>query len=185
MDIFIPVLLSAVPDGRLFGLDMQTFYSILIQLFNAAVLAVLLSFILYKPLSNFLRKRSEGIRAQLNKAEEDMSKADELKAQYEKKLQNIEAERAEVLESARLLAAEKSRQMLADARKESDSLWERARADIEKERERAKEAMKQHIIDISSVMAEKIVVHTIDYYTQERLFSEALAELEDASWPGV
>ena len=175
-------MLETIPDGRLFGLDGQTLISIGIQLFNACFLAAALSYILYRPVSNFIRKRSDRIREQLSRAEEDMAKAGELKACYEKNLEGIELERAEILESARRLASEKSKSMLDEAQKEAIAVRARATADIQKERKRVNEEMRLYIIELSSIMAGKFMANAIDGDTQDRLFAEATAELEKAVW---
>ena len=176
------MLITATPDGRIFGLDQQTFISVAIQLFNACLLAVALSFILYKPVRKFLKKRADGITAQLKGAEQDVAKANELKAMYEQKLEELEAERLEILESAHDLAEEKSKDMLHDAEKQAAAVKKQAAADIQTERERASEEIRLHIIDVASAMAEKFVAHTIDVDTRNRLFDETIAQLEGAAW---
>ena len=175
--------LAAVPEGRVFALDQQMFISILIQLFNVIILAVFLSYILYRPVSNFMRKRSDGIRQEIEKAAEAMAKALEIKSIYERKIRIIEHERAEILEAAHLLAAEKSRQILDETKRETDAAWARTTAEIQKEWERANETFRLHVIETSSAMAEKLLVYSIDSHMQERLFEETIAELGDLSWP--
>ena len=184
MDAMTVFILSAAPDGgRVFGLDFQTAIQVGIILFNVSVLAAVLSHILYKPVQNFLKKRAEKIADQLTRAEEDMNKAAELKAQYEASLKDIEMERAEILEAARKTATEQTKETLIDAKKEADSIRARASVDIKNEQEHAKEQLRIHIIEVASAMTEKLVSYTIDKETQDRLFEETLKELEEATWP--
>ena len=103
----IVLLAQAVPEGRIFGLDEQTFIQIGMQLLNAIVLAFALAFILYKPVKEFLDKRSEGIQGKINDADATMAKAKELIAEYENKIKDIEKERLDILEEARLQATMK------------------------------------------------------------------------------
>ena len=173
---------AAIPEGRVFGLDQQTLISTGIQLLNACILAAVLSYILYKPVRNFLSKRAERIHTQLRTAEENVAKAEDLKAQYEQKLDDIERERVEIIESAQKQASEKSRQMLESAQKEAAALRERATQELIGERERVNEEIKTHIIEVASVLAEKFVTFSMDEETMDRLFDETVAELEDASW---
>ena len=176
------ILLTAAQDAGIFSLDMQTFISVGIQLFNACLLAAVLSFILYKPVRKFMQERAEGIQAQLSYAEDKVLRADELKALYEKKLEDIGHEREKILESAHKLAIEEKEQILHEAKKEITDMKERAEADIQTERERVNEEIRLHIIDVASVMAEKFVAHAIDEDTRNKLFDEAMAELEDTIW---
>ena len=180
---FEVLVLSAVPEGRVFGLDLQTLIGIGIQLFNACLLAFALAKILYRPVRKAMAKRTERIESQMIRAEEDMAKAEELKLQYEKKLQDIESERADILRDAREAAAHRDRQMLAETEKDVRALKERAAADIESERQRLREEVSVHILDVSLAMAGKFVTHAIDKDVQDRMFNETVAELEDSSWP--
>ena len=177
------LLLAAAPEERMFALDLQMFISVGIMLFNTSILAALLYFLLYKPVRNFLRKREERIKSQIDQAELDMTTANALRTQYEENMVNIDHERQELLEAAHKTALEKSRSLLQAGKQEAASIRGRALADIERDREKAEEALKLYIIDLASAMAEKIVAHSMDRETQERLFRETLAELEDVTWP--
>jgi len=180
MTVFV---LSAADSSRAFGLDLQTAIQIGLILFNVCILAAVLSHILYKPVQDFLKKRAEKIAGQLSRAEKDMAKASELKAQYEASLKDIERERLEILEAARRVATEQSKETLIDAKKEADSIRARASVDIKNEQEFVKEQLRVHIIDVAATMTEKLVSYTIDKETQDRLFEETLKELEEAAWP--
>jgi len=174
--------IDAAPEGRIFALDQQLLIDIGIQLLNACVLVAALSFFLYKPVRKFMQNRAEGIKNQLSAASDKEAKADELKALYEKKLEELEKERAGVLESAHGLAFKKSRQLMIDARKEILEMKEQAASEIQAERERAKEEMRPHMIEIAQTLAEKFVSQCIDQDTQNALFDKTIAELGDMQW---
>jgi len=171
-------LLAAASEGRIFGLDQQTLISTGIQLFNACLLAVALTYILYKPVRKFMQKRADGIKAQLGMAENAVEKAEELRALYEKKLEDIEQERIALIDSAYALTVEKSKQMMDEANREIAEMRERAAAAMQVERERADEEIRLHIIEVASIMAGKIVADSIDEEAHNRLFAETLSELE-------
>jgi F-type H+-transporting ATPase subunit b len=183
LDLTALSLLAAVPEGRLFGLDAQTLFIFSVQLLNACILATALSYILYKPVQNFLQRRADKIQGQLDQAASEMAEASKLKHQYETSLREIEQERGDILAEAYKQAADKQREMIYEARKDSEALREQARADVQREQEHIQEALRMHIIDVSSVMAEKFITKNIDKETQDRLFAETLHELEEAAWP--
>ena len=176
-------VLSAVPEGRVFGLDAGMLTSTIMQVVNAVVLFVLLFFILYKPVRSALEKRAEKIKSQLEQAEQDMNQAETLKAQYTENLSHIEDERLEILDTAQKNAAQKGRDIVEEAKSEADTVKKQAQQDILHQQEQARESLKLHVIELSSAMASKIVSHVIDREAQDRLFDEALRELEDAAWP--
>jgi F-type H+-transporting ATPase subunit b len=153
-----------------------------IQLFNVALLAFLLYKILYKPVRGILYRRAERIAEQLVAAEQGIVDANNLKAEYEKKIKEIEVERIEILNAARADAAEKNRQLLEEGKKEAAVLRERAANEIQNERDRLKGVVSAQILDLSVLMAGKFVTQAIDKTTQDRMFEEAISGLEDATW---
>ena len=180
MDPFF--LLQSLPPGRLFAIDEQTIAQMVFILINAAVLAFVLSKLLYKPVLKILTDRRERIQAEVESAEQNKADAIKLKAEYEQKMKDITSEKNEILEAARKLASEKSKEQMAEAKSEADALRTRAQKEIELEQERAKSEMKQAVIDISSVMVTKFLTRTIDAEAQEQLFNETMAELEEIKW---
>jgi F-type H+-transporting ATPase subunit b len=178
----IVYLAQVVPEGRVFGLDFQTLIHIGIQLLNGIILAVVLSFILYKPVKEFMRKRSERIQSKIDEADANMAKANELIAEYEEKLKNIENERAEILEAARLKVADESKNILEEARREAFEIKKRSMDSVAEDKERLKEETRLYIIELASLMAEKYIKQSIDAEVQDKLFEEALAQLEEAQW---
>jgi len=180
--LFTIVLASAAPEGRLFGLDGQTIIQVVAQLINVGFLAFVLSKLLYKPVGEFMAKRSERIRGQLEHAEDESAKAQELRSLYEQKLQEIGRERDAILDKAHRQALENGRQLLAEAKAEADGVKSRAQSSVKMEWERAQAEMKLAILEISAAMAEKMVTLSVDKDAHERLFSETMAELEGVSW---
>lgn len=175
-------MLSALPYGRVFGLDQQTLIQIGINFFNITLLAVVLSWLLYKPVRGFMAARTRRIASQIEGAAQEAEKAAQLRGEYEQKLATITQEREEILEGARKLAAENSRQTIADAKAEAAAIHERMAAEIELEKEHARAQMKQVIIEVSTEMTEKILRAKVDEQTYERMFNETVAEMENAKW---
>ena len=175
-------MLSDVPDGRVFGVDSQTLIQIIANFINVGGLAVVLSILLYKPVRAVLRKRTDRIQGQLIQAEEEMTRATELRIDYEQKMEKIEQEREEILGEARKAASETSRRLVAEAKKEADAIRDRAAHNVEMEWQRAESDMRTAIIDVSAVMAEKFVSLAINKETHDRLFNETMEDLEGMTW---
>jgi F-type H+-transporting ATPase subunit b len=171
-----------VPRGRIFDLDQQTVISAVIVLFNVALLAFIMSKLLYKPVRQMLFDRTNRIREQLRHAEESVQSADTMKAEYEQALKGVDTERNEILEAARKLAADRTREQEAEARTAAEAIKSRAMREIEQERARANDEIKRAVIDISTVMVSKFLTKEMDAETHDRLFEETLAELEGVAW---
>ena len=175
-------VIAEIPDGRVFGIDQQTLIQIVANVINVAALAAFLSFLLYRPVRTILQKRTSKIQGQLIQAEEELEKATELRQKYEQKMEDVEREREEILGEARKVAADSSRRLLAEAKKEADTIRDRAAANVEMEWERAESDMRTAIIDVSAVMAEKFVSLAINKETHDRLFNETISDLEGMTW---
>ena len=178
----IILLAQAIPEGRVFGLDSQTLIQIGIQLFNGIVLAVALGFILYNPVKEFMQKRREKIQRKIDDSDATMVKANGLIDEYEAKLKNIDKERMDILESARLKASDERRIILEDAKKEADEIKKASLDSISADKKRFEQESRLYIIELASLMAEKHVSQNIKEEDQDRIFEETLAEMEDAQW---
>ena len=165
----------------IFALDPQTFISVGIQLLNAVILAAALAFLLYKPVRKFMRSRADGIQSQLDRAQDDTEAAEKLKVFYEQRLEEIELERAEMLEDARRLADDKRRQLETGTQRELAAMRRRAEAELLAQRERAQEEARLQIIEAATAMAGKIAAVSLDGAARDRLFEETMAELEGAA----
>ena len=176
------LVLSSVPDGRPFGMDSQTIVQIVANLINVGVLAFILAFLLYRPIRGILRKRADKIEGQLQHAEDEIAKAEKLRLQYEKKMDEVQRERDIILSDTRKNATETGQRLIAEAKKEADAIRARATANIELEWERAESEMRTAIIEVSSVMAEKFVTLAINKKTHDRLFDDTMADLEGIKW---
>ena len=177
-----PLLSGSVPEGGLLDFNVQTLYTIGLTALSVGILYFILSKLLYKPFLNFMRAREDRINAQMDNAADEMAKAEELQRRYEQKIRELEAEKDEVLETARKLALKRRDEILAEAKTESDAAKARTRSQIEIEVERAEAAMKQSIIGVASAMAEKYVTVSLSGEVHDRLFAEAMAELGEMAF---
>lgn len=168
----------------LFELNADTLSAIGLNLFNIGVLALVLAFVLYKPIRKALQNRTERIQGELEHAAKEMTDAKEMKLLYEQKIQEIDREREEILAEARKLATDAGRRIVAEAKHDADNIRERANASVDAEWQRTQNEMRTAIIDVSAVMAEKFVKLAINKETHDRVFDETMSELEDMTWKG-
>jgi len=162
----------------MFDLVAQTFIQMGPYLISFGVLVFFFAKFLYKPVKDILRTRAETIEADIKDAAENKASAEELKTLYDQKLRDIEIERNAILDDARKEATVRLNQILGEAKTEAQITRERAKRDIATEQERVKTEIYQAIVDISTDMAAKLVSASIDQQTQDKLFAEAMDELE-------
>lgn len=167
---------------RILGFDAVTINNLLLQLCNTMILAAILAYLLYKPVKNFLKNRSDRISSQILTAEENLKQSQIVRAEYEDKLKNIEKERNEILDSSRKQALEKEEQIIREAREEAQAIRERAMKDIEREQAKVKDEIKSQIIEISTLMASQFIQNSIDENTQNKLLDEVISDLGEVKW---
>lgn len=175
-------LAQTVPEGRVFALDQQTVIQIAIQVLNGIILAVVLGKILYKPVKNFLAERSSNISNKIQDSDATMTKANELIAEYESKIENIDIEYEKVLEEGRTKAADEEEIILQEAREEAIRIKEDSLESMSREREHMELEARPYIIELATTLAERYVKVSLDKEEQDRLFDEVLAELEESQW---
>ena len=178
----IVLLGQTVPEGRVFGLDAQTFTDIAMQLLNGIILAVVLGYLLYNPVKNFMQERRQRIEGKIEQSDERMDKAKTLISEYENKLKHIEEERITVLEEAQESAEAERAAMREDLENEIDEIRRRAQDSLQAERNRLHEETRVHIIDNATLIAEKFISEKITQADHDRLIEDAISQLEESSW---
>jgi len=166
----------------MFSLELATFVSMIPPLLSFLILVFIFKRFLYLPVKKILQKRADLIEADILNAAESKASAEELKQEYEQKIRDIELERTVILDEARKEATARLNQILGEAKAEAQITRDRAKRDIVAEQERVKAEVHQAIIDIATDMAAKLVTASIDKSNHDRLFSEALDELETTAF---
>lgn len=175
-------MIVASSEGRIFGLDLQLLHDAVLLGINIFIIFILASYLLFNPARALLKKRQDKIQGDLDTAAKDKETAHALVTEYEAKLADINAEAEEILADARKKAKLNEAQIIAAAKEEADVIRRRAEAEIELERTRAFEDMKQEMIEIASAMAKQAVSGQMNVDIQASLVDETLAQMGENTW---
>lgn len=167
---------------RIIGFDWQLLHDAVLTGINIFILFFALSYLLFNPARAFLEKRRQKIAGDLAEAADNKKTAQELKAEYESKLKEINKEADMILAEARKKAMIKETDILDEARAEAARIIEGANRQVELERKKALDDMKQEIVSIASLMAGKVVASSIDVKVQDSLIDETLKEMGESTW---
>ena len=151
----IQVALSSGLGDYIFGLDPQLLVDSAITILAMFFVFLLLSYLLFNPARNLMEKRQEGIREQMETAAREKQDAIQFKAEYDEKIKNVQKETDEILSEARKKALKKESVMLEEAREEAAQIVARANREVELEKSKVKDEMKQEIINVATAMAGK------------------------------
>ncbi|MGL6217499.1 MAG: F0F1 ATP synthase subunit B [Lacrimispora sphenoides] len=167
---------------RLLGFDPQLLFDSFITGINVFILFFALSYMLFNPVREVLEKRKQRIAGELKNAADDKEAARAMKEEYEARLLEVKKEAEGILEDARKRAKQREAEIITEAREEADRIVTRGSREVELERKKALDDMKEQIISIASVMAGKVVAASIDTTVQDALIDETLKEMGESTW---
>ncbi len=167
---------------RLFTLDAQLLFDTVVLAASMWFLFTLLSYLLFNPVRDMLEKRKQRIADEQETARKEKEEALAFKETYEQKLKDADKEVEAILSDARKRGQQNEAMIVAEAKEEANRVMARANAEIDLEKKHALDDMKQEMIQIASMMAEKVVSTSMDAAEQERLLDETLKEMGEDTW---
>ena len=146
------------------------------QVVNFFVLLFVLRLVAYKPILKMLDERKQKIAEGLNAAEIARAEAASAQANIQAQLDTARKEGQEIVAGAQGIAT----RIQADAREQSakdrDAALERARIEIQQERDRAISDLRGEFADITVKAAEKVINQSLDGQSHQLVIDETLAE---------
>ncbi len=146
------------------------------QLVNFLLLFALLYFFAYKPILRMFDERSRRIKESVEQADLVKEQAARAEEDNKKQLEAAAREGQEAIGRAMRAADDARQRAQEDAREEAGSLVEKARADIEREREEALGELRQEFADLAVVAAEKIIEKSLDKEAHREIIDKVLEE---------
>lgn len=177
------ILLTAENDWtRLFDLDFQLLHDSLLTLIAVFVLFLVASVFFFKPARDFLERRKEGIKNDIDEAKNDKEEAARLKEEYEEKLKNVDSEVEAILADARKKARANEERIVQDAMAEAGRIVDNANREADLQKKKIANEVKEEIVTVASAMAGKLVAASIDENAQNELLDETLKEMGEDTW---
>jgi F-type H+-transporting ATPase subunit b len=129
-----------------------------------------------------MQARSDKIREQIESSDEKTARAEEVTSEYETKIKEIDKERIQILENARRQADDEKKTILEEARVEANEIKKRSADTAVADEKRIQEESRQYIIELAFAISQIYVTQNMDQQAQEKMFNEALAQMEGANW---
>jgi len=134
-----------------------------------------------KALIKTLKDREGYITSTLDKIEKDKGEIEGLKVDYDRKIQDMHAQSAAALNKA-IADGEKIREsMVEEAKKEGAKLIVEAKSEIEAEKRKAIEEVKDTIVEISMMAAEKAIKKKVTKKDQLSMVDGYIKEIGKSS----
>ena len=129
------------------------------------------------PLTKQLEARRQKIAGEFAEAERRQIAADQLKAKLEQDLRGIDAKAREKLQEAVSEGQKVAGEIRAQAHSEAQARIARAEEEMMREREKAKELLKEQVIALSLATAEKILKSKLDEPAHRKLAGQFIDEV--------
>lgn len=168
--------------SRIIGFDAQLIFDSIITGVNVLVLFALLSYLLFDPIRKVLSDRTERINKELTDADKKMKEAESLKLEYENKLKEVKSEVSKILDEAKKNANLLSDDIVAKAKDEAKAIVERGQKEIELEKEKAIDELKKEVVNISTLIATKLIKKNINEKDADIMFKETLDQIGEKTW---
>lgn len=144
------------------------------RVMNFAVLAIVLFFLLRKPVAHFFNDRIRVIREQLSDLEQQKTEAENQLAEYNERLSALSKEADSIIEQYRQQGESLREKILQDAETAAAKMEEQARKNIENEFAQAKLQLETEIFEKAIAKAEDKLKTEITDSDQDRLVQEYL-----------
>ena len=146
------------------------------QLVSFTLLLVVFRAFLYKPVIRMLDERKKRIQEGLDASEEAKRRLSQTEQEVAKELEKARQQGQEQVAQAQQIAARIQEEARQGARQEAEQLLERARGEIQLERDSAIAQLRREFADLTITAAERVIKEELDPAKHRRLIQEVLAE---------
>lgn len=145
---------------------------------NFSILMFILVFFGKKPIGDYFKGRTALIEKSLKDAAEAKALAEKTLQEVNARLNNTDAEIAQIIEAARKSGEKEKEAIIAEGEHLKEKIIEQAKANIDFELQKAKEALKSEAALMALELAEKQIKEKLGQSEQETLIDDYIKRLE-------
>ncbi|MBU3156787.1 F0F1 ATP synthase subunit B [Clostridium estertheticum] len=151
--------------------------TIIFTIINFIVLLFVLKHFFSKPVNKIMDDRKNGINASIKNAKDNEEKAEISRIEKDKLLHDSKTKGREIVEEYKVKAQNISQEIIDDAKKESVTLMDRSRVEIEREKEKAASEIQKQVIDLSLILSERALEKHIDEKEHRKLIEDFIVKV--------
>lgn len=133
-----------------------------LNLLNIAILFIIVRALVYKPVKKFLDARTAKVSAVTEEASAKKAEAKKLKSDYEKLLTDADIKSREVIIESQKKATVEAAAIIAEAKKESEAVFDASKKKIDNEREASVKTMKKEVASLAVDITKKLLAREIN-----------------------
>ena len=154
------------------------FPSLAIYLVNFLLVLALLYLFAYKPILKLMDQRADRIRESLEAADRAREDAASSQEAIQEQITEARREGQRIMDQTREAADRFRTEEMDKARQEAEAFVERAKSDIQRERDTALQEVRASFGDLAITAAERIIRSSLDRTAHEGLIAQVLEEGE-------
>ncbi|MBU3176935.1 F0F1 ATP synthase subunit B [Clostridium estertheticum] len=151
--------------------------TIIWTIINFIVLGLILKYLFSKPVNKIMDDRKNGINASIKNAKDNEQKSEISRIEKDKLLHDSKTKGREIVEEYKVKAQNISQEIIDDAKKESITLMDRSRVEIEREKEKAASEIQKQVIDLSLILSERALEKHIDEKEHRKLIEDFIVKV--------
>lgn len=152
-------------------------YTYLFSIINILVLFLILKYILFKPVSNFLNQRVERIKKNISDAENNKAEAEKLKNEHREQVDKLKDETGTIINNAHQRAQTEAEEIIKKAKAEAEIILQKSREQGQREVEKALEEVKNQVANLALLAASKVIQRNMDTEANRKLVEEFIDEV--------
>jgi len=152
--------------------------TLLIQDVAFFLLLFLIARYLYRPIMQVLEARTKRIQDGLRAAEEARKDREAAQQEYQLRMEAARREGQALLDRIAKQGEDLRKELEAKAREQAEALIARARAEIQQEREKAVQDLREQVADLAVMAASRIIGDSLDAKKHRELIERTIKEAE-------
>ena len=150
--------------------------TLIAQIINFVFLLVILRLFAYKPIMKMLDERARKIKESMEEVQKVKEQAAQTEEEFKKKVEAASKEGQEVIARAMRTGEEARQRAQLEAKQEAQVLVEKARVEIQRERDETIGELRQEFADLTVVAAEKVIGKSLDKEAHRQIIDKVLDE---------
>lgn len=151
------------------------------QIANLLIQAALFKKFLFKPVQGIIAKRRGEVNAIYGATEAARTAAEEEKAEYDRLMRDARVEAGQIVRAAAENAEARATQLIQSAQQEAAGIKEKAYAEIDREKKKTVNEIKDNISGMVVALAEKVVEKEINADDQQALIDQFIKEMGESA----
>ena len=153
--------------------------TLIAQICNLFIQLFLMKKFFLDKIKAILDQRRLAADREITDAQAARAEAMEIKATYEKNMQEAKAQANEILDRAQKTATVRGEEIIRQANDEAAHIKQKAAADIAQEKKKALNDAKNEISGVAMAIAEKVVERQLDSSDHDKLINQFIEQLGD------